>query len=435
MDSQKDFSSPVYRRARISYILYAMFEYFVLLLISDAFLAKLLSNVGFKNSEIGVISSLISLAFIVQLFSILLAKNRGSKKKMILILSTVGQMLFLALYLLPFLSIDSSLRKALVYLFIIGAYVSKYLVATFLFQWANSYVDPNRRATFSATLTIISLIGGTVYSFAIAAVFNWFEEMNRIKDGFLFLAIVILISNLFVFLCLLCIKKEKSESAEAIPRKKLSEILKNTLGNKNFRRLILISIIWKSAQYFSVGFMGTFKTDTLGNGLSMSVLTVQIIAILGSFVSLAVTRPFGIYSDKRSFASGLYLSLFFEIAAYLCCAFTTTGTWFLIIGYTVFYAIAGAGNSQNSVNITYSYINSDYLAEALALKNSISGVFGFLSAVLAGILLDAIQNSGNTFLGIPVFGQQVLAVISALLCVICIIYMRVTIMKEKVIKQ
>jgi len=353
---------------------------------------------------------------------------------MILILDTVGQMLFFALYLLPFINIDATLRRVLVYVFIIGAYMSKYLVSTFLFQWANSYVDPKKRASYSGLKEIVSLVGGIIFTLVMGAVFDWFEASGNLSGGFLFLAISIFISNLCLFISLLLIKKDEPKQ-EATPKKTISDIISHTLGNKNMRRLIIISVLWKSARYFTIGFMGTFKTDAMGNGLGLTVLAVQIITMVGDLVRIAVTKPLAKYSDKRSFASGFYLSMFIAIAAFLCIVFTTEQTWFLIVGYTVLLAVSAAGSDQNAFNMTYSYVDSNYIAEAMALQNCISGVCGFLCSLVAGKILDAIQAAGNTLFGIPMFGQQFLSLISVVLCVICIVFMRMTILKEKVMKQ
>ncbi len=91
---EKDFSSVEYKRSRNAYTMYAMFEYFVALLVADSFLAKLLKSVGFGDGDVGIISSFISLAFVFQLFSLFLARKRGSKKVMILVLDAIGQVLF-----------------------------------------------------------------------------------------------------------------------------------------------------------------------------------------------------------------------------------------------------------------------------------------------------------------------------------------------------
>ncbi len=432
---EQKFSSPEYRRSRAAYMLECMFEYFVSLLLADAFLAKLLSSVGFNDGEIGIISSFISLAFVFQLFSLLLAGSAGGNKRMILTFDLIGQTLFFALYFLPFVGINDSVRRVLVYVFIIGAYMSKYLVSTFLFHWANSYVDPQKRASYSGWKEIVSLIGGIIFTLSMGAIFDWFEANDRLSDGFLFLAITILIANACQFTCLLLIKRKEPQTEAQAPKKKFSDILHHTLGNKNLRRLIIIAILWKCAQYFTVGFMGTFKTDTMGNGLGMTVLMVQVITMVGNVARIGVTNPLAKYSDKRSFAAGFYLSMFIAAAAFLCTVFTTDGTWYLIIGYTVLYAVCAAGSGQNALNMTYSYVDSNYIAEAMALQNCISGVCGFLCSLAAGKILNAIQSAGNTLFGIHLYGQQFLSLISVTLCVVCIIYMRLTIMKEKVIKQ
>ena len=56
-----------YKRSRKSYVAYCTFEYFVSILATDVFLAKLLTNIGLDDSLIGIISSIISLACLFQL--------------------------------------------------------------------------------------------------------------------------------------------------------------------------------------------------------------------------------------------------------------------------------------------------------------------------------------------------------------------------------
>ncbi len=139
----------------------------------------------------------------------------------------------------------------------------------------------------------------------------------------------------------------------------------------------MVAILWKCATYFTIGFMGTFKTDTTGNGLAMTLTTVNIIAMVANAVRIFITKPIAKYSDKRSFAAGFYLSMFIAVAAFACNIFTTEKTWFLVIGYTVLYSVCAAGSGQNAYNMTYSYVDSNYIAEAMALQNCISGVCGF----------------------------------------------------------
>lgn len=435
MTSEDIYASPAYRRSRNVYIAECMFEYFVSLLMADAFLAKLLRAVGFKDSDIGIISSIVSLAFLFQFFSLLLAGRRGSKKTIIIVLDSIGQMLFLSLYALPLLPIDANVRRLLVYVFLAGAYACKYLVSTFLFGWANRFVDPYRRGSYSATKEIVSLIGGMIFTLVMGRLFDMFESSGNLGGGFLMLTLVILGCNVGTFTCLLCIKKDKPLDANQAPKKTLKDILSHTLGNKNFRRLIIISMLANAAKYSIAGFMGTFKTDTSGNGLGMSMTLVSLIAVVESLSRMLVTRPLGKYADKHSFAAGFYLSMFVAAGAFLCIMFTNETTWFLVIGYVMLFAMSAAGTQQNSFNMTYSYVDADYIAEALALRQGICGMVSFMCAFVASRILDAVQRAGNMVFGIHIYGQQILGGISMLFALLCVVYMRCTILKEKVVKQ
>ena len=64
------FDSPSYKRSRVAYHIQCVTEYLVTLLVADAFLAKLLKQIGLSDSSIGIVSSLMSLAFLVQLCTI-----------------------------------------------------------------------------------------------------------------------------------------------------------------------------------------------------------------------------------------------------------------------------------------------------------------------------------------------------------------------------
>ena len=68
MTEQKNFNNPAYKRSRWAYTFECAFEYFIALMVADAFLATLLTEMGLSDAVIGVISSLISLAFLFQLF-------------------------------------------------------------------------------------------------------------------------------------------------------------------------------------------------------------------------------------------------------------------------------------------------------------------------------------------------------------------------------
>lgn len=74
------FESNSFKTSRKAYTAQCTFEYFITILVGDAFLAKLLMTIGIQDSLIGIISSFVSLAFLFQLFSVFtVAKIRNVK--------------------------------------------------------------------------------------------------------------------------------------------------------------------------------------------------------------------------------------------------------------------------------------------------------------------------------------------------------------------
>ncbi len=421
-----DFSTPAYKRSRAAYIGQSTFDYFVALLVSDAFLAKLLTSLGVSDSLAGIIASFVSLVFVFQIFSIFLVKGRLKAKTLSIVFETLSQLCFAAMYLIPFLNVSKGTKHALVILAILFAYIAKYLVFSILFKWGNSFVDPKTRGSFSAKREIISLVSGIVFTLVISRTFDSFEASGNLYGGFLFISIVMLASNLLGVVCMLMMKKGEDE-VESEEKRSLSDLLKNTVGNENFRRLLLLSVIWDSARYFLVGFLGVYKTKEL----VMTVFLVQIVNMVANGFRVVFSVPFGKYSDKHSFAKGLELGMVLAALAFLVCVFTTPKTWYLIILYTIIYNVSIAGTNQNSFNITYSYVNSEYIVQAMAIKNCVGGVCGFVAALIGGRILSAVQANGNRVLGIAMYGQQLLALIAFLFAIGAVAYMHFCILRRE----
>ena len=93
--NQIDYNSPEYKRSRTAYIAQSTFEYFISLLVADAFLAKLLTSIGLSDAVVGIVSSFISVAFVIQLASIPLVRTKISTKKLVITFDTLSQLLYM----------------------------------------------------------------------------------------------------------------------------------------------------------------------------------------------------------------------------------------------------------------------------------------------------------------------------------------------------
>ena len=409
------YQSPDYERSRKAYMAQCAFEYFVSILVTDAFLAKLLAHMGISDSAIGIISSLVSFSFLFQLLAIYLMSQLKNTKKTVLIFDTLGQMFFLGIYLVPFLPVGVGAKTVIVIACILFAYLCKYLIYSLCFKWANSYVAPEKRGDFSSVKEMISLFSGIIFTLIAGYVVDHYESIHNLEGAFILLAIAILILNICNFISFLLIKND-TQTVVSENKADLRVVLQNTLGNRNFLYVIIMTSLWEMGRMMTVGFLGTFKTSDL----LLSVGAVQVINMVANLCRLVVSRPFGRYSDKTSYAKAFRFAMMLAAAGFAINVFTTKNNWWCIVVFTILYSVSFAGTNQNSYNITYSYVKSEYIVQAMAISKSINGILGFGAALAGSRILQAIQNAGNTFMGVAVYGQQILSAIS-----MCIILMAV----------
>ncbi len=429
-ENMVDYDAADYRRTRWAYRGAATTQYFVGLLATDAFFAKLLTSMGISDAFTGIISSFVSVAFLIQLMTFMLMKINTSEKKLVIIFETTSIFMFMSLYLIPFLPAGQRFREVVLVVCVCLAYGARCLVSNIYYTWAQAYVDPGKRARFGAGTEMVSLASGLIFTMVMGAVIDKFESLGNLEGGFLFVSVSILIINIcnFIFLMLM---KDRSREVFRRENKPTADIVRNTLGKKTFRNVMVMSMIWYTMTYTSIGFMGTFKTNELG----MSLLLVQIANMLGSAGKLFCSKPFGKYSDKHSFAKGFELAMHIVAAAFLINIFTTEKTWYLVVVFTVLYNCGLAGTNHNATNMLYSYVEPDYVVHAMTIMNCVSGVWGFIVAIGAGVILEKVQKNNDRVFGIHMYGQQLLSLISFAAAVLTIIYVRKVIEKQRVIAQ
>ncbi len=426
-----DFESKAYRRSRSAYCIECAFEYFIALLVSGAFLSTLLKNIGLSDATVGIVSSFISLAFLFQLLAIFVVQRIQNTKRFVIVIHMIGQLLFSSLYLVPMLPFAKEYRSAVAIVVILLAYLGNYFVTSMSYRWGNSFVDPHKRATYSATKEAVSLLSGMVLTLIMGYVMDAFTAKNNMEGGFLFCAVAMFIFCACDLVCLLLIEKDQpKEKRPPVPAK---EVMKATLGNRNFRNVVILDVLWKMATYASLGFMGTYMTGA--KELAFTLGTIQLLQSLGNISRAALSRPIGRYSDKRSFSAGAQLGFYIGAGAFLCLVFTSPTTRYLLFGYIFLNAISAAGTGQNLMSMVYSYVDEQYFVQASAIKNSVSGVCGFLTALVAGWVLGQVQQNGNALFGISFYGQQLLGLFSLLFAALALLFNRLVVSKQKIMIQ
>ncbi len=416
-------------RSRRAYIVEALLEYLVSLLVTGAFLAAILKQVGVSDAVTGIVSSFISFACVAQLFSRLIVKPGRSIKKRLLLLALLNEMMFATLYVIPFIGVPGAVKTALFVVMILGAYLILNLTTPVKYKWMMGFVGAHERGRFTANKEIVSLICGMVFTMAMGALVDYFKAIGREQTGFILcgvtMVVVALLHAVSIALCDDSVEPETGEQTGSAQQ--LKEAFSLIGKSASLRKLLFIDVLWKMANYISTPYYGTYLIGELGFSLTF----VSALGVVYGVVRALASPLCGRLADKRGWANLLTLCLVVAAAGFLVNAFTRPESRGLYVVYYVFYAAAMAGINSALTNITYDYIPEASFAQAMGARNAVSGIVGFGASLLGGVVVGRIQATGNTLWGLNVYAQQVNSVLAFGLLAALLVYMRLVIGKMR----
>ncbi len=404
------------------YICEAALEYLISILVAGTYLAMIAKELGISDTLTGIISSFISLGCVFQLFAMLLRK--GNAKKNVLFLSVLNQMLFMSLYIVPLMGGSRDLKAALFIVIILLAYFFYNVAHPKKIDWFMSLVDYEKRGVFTAKKEMVSLISGMAFSFIMGGIVDHYNEIGEIRTAFIICAIVIFVLMLFHTLSMILTIEKPAGAAGSAKKTDFLSVLKD----KNILRITVVFVLWHIASYCAIPYYGTYQIGELG----FSQGFVAVLSVVYAVARISFSFVWGRYADRQSFAKMLRLCFAVAALGFLINVFCVPGNGKIV--YTLFYvcnAIAMGGINSALINLCYDYVAEEKRADALAVSLAIAGIFGFLATLAVSPLVTYIQKSGNTFLGMQVYAQQVLSVIAFIATLLTILYVSLFLMKVK----
>ncbi len=409
-------------RTRRAYIIEALLEYLIALLVADAFLAAILKQVGVSDAVTGIVSSFLSFACVAQLFSSSVVKPGQPVRKIILALDLVNQLMFAFLYMTPFLPLPQSVKVGLFVILILSANLLLNVTLPSKYQWLNSFVKPGEHGQFTARKEIVSLIGGMLFTLAMGCLVDHFKAIGKEQTGFILCGVTLFVVAVAHLVSLLLCSDATLEPS-AVQKATFTATFRLLAESGTVRRLLMIDILWKIAFYISTPYYGTYLIGELGFSLTF----VSLLHIAYSLMRAVFSPWFGRIGDRRGWAHLLTLGLVIVAVGYLVNAFTTPSRRYLYLAYYTLYAISMASINTSLYNMNYDYLDESVFSNALGARNAISGVVGFLASLLGSAIVSAVQSAGNRLWGVAIYAQQVNSLIAFLVILVLLLYMRTVI--------
>lgn len=405
----------IYKISRINYIIEETAHYLITLLISGAYLAKLTLSLGFSDSLTALVGSFVNLGCVFQLLAIAIFKG-GSVKKKVTIFYTINHLLFALLYLTPFIKVAPGIRTGIFITFLLGSYFILNIAASPKTSWFMALIPDKRRGRFTACKEAISLVCGIVFRFSMGLLIDHYDSVGNTRASFITCGLVI-----FTFMIIHTLSLVFSKEKETVVAQDLSffKTTKELVCDKNTLSIVILSILWTTCLNFSGPFLGTYQIKELG----FSMTYVGILAAVSSVTRITSSIFLGRYADKNSFAKMLRICYIFVGTGYLAITFTVPANghvMFLI--YEMFMAAAMGGINSAEINLVFDLVSPEKRRNALAVKHTFAGLFGFASTLVATPLLNHIQGAEISLFGTRIYAQQVLASVSFILILVLIAY-------------
>lgn len=414
----------IYKTSRFMYILEAAFEYFISILVTGTYLAKVTSELGLSDSLTGILSSFVSLGCGFQIIAIFLA-NKRPVKRWVTLLHSLNQLFFALIYLVPFINLTPMQKTVMFVAFLLLGHIINNIVNSPKINWFMSLVDDSKRGRFTATKEMVSLLGGMVFSFAMGSVMDHYQALGNTTGAFVVCGISVFALTIMHSATLIFSKEKVAKVEEKTPTGKL---LKELLKDKNLFKVILINVIWHIANGVATPFFGSYQIKELG----FTMTFVSILAMAYAVVRSIFSRPMGMFADKYSFVKMLNVCFLIKMLAFGFSIFTVPANGKVF--YTIYYmltAIAMAGINSATINLIYDYVGKEKRIGALALNNTFGGFAGFFTTLAISPLVTYIQVNGNKFLGLDVYAQQVVSVIAVIMLAVVLLYINLVVKKIK----
>ncbi|SHO50612.1 MFS transporter [Anaerocolumna xylanovorans] len=438
-----------YKKSRVNFTIGDSAAQTIVQLAGGTFLASLMTYCKISDADIGIITSLASLAALAQIFLIQFM-SRIKKYKFLVCFTFLQRILFSAIYFIPFLDISNRYKAiAIIVLYFTGQIFVQ--IGTPASQdWIASLVPGRLRGKYFSIKDSIAVFIVSGVMLIAGMILDYFKA-NAIRTGFLIIGLLIFILVIINVAAMSMMKeprisylneegkemhgrlaKKAKEKDAKKGKEKSSSILSEiaeAFKNRKFRKALILQSLYISGFYISLPFVASYQV----NVLKLPYTFMMLVGFICNLYRIYITPKFGKMADKHGMAKILRYSLTILAFNILVLALTVPANAypFFIIG-TVLSSTAWAFVGIGLFGVQLDFFRSDKRMVWLSLVSSISGVWGFLVSIIGGKLLNIFTENPVTIQGVILYPQQILNILGFLILIGGALYIKLRIETEKI---
>lgn len=428
------------KKSRICYTVADTGAQTIVQLVGGAFLASIMTYSGISDSNIGIITSLISLAALSQLFLINYFK-RIKKYKFIVTLTALQRVLFVILYIVPMLDISKLLKAILIIILYFLGQIFVQIGTPASQDWIASLVPSRLRGRYFSIKDSVATFVVSSMMLTCGMILDYFKKSN-IRIGFIIIGMIILLLTIIIVVAFSLMKeprtsylnsegKEKhgrlakrAKKMEEVEKEKSSNILveiKEAFCDPKFRKVFTLQCLFTFAFYICIPFNASFQIKDL----QLPYTFIMLVGFLFNLYRIYITPKLGRMADKHGMAKILryaMLALGFNLLAN---TFMMPFNAYLMLIIGAFMgATAWAFVGIGLFGIQLAFFKSEHRMTRLIIVSSLCGLFGFLVSILGGQLLSYFQHLSPYLFGQKIYAQQILNLIGFIVILFTVYYIR-----------
>lgn len=380
-----------YELSRRRFILEGCLANSIYTLTSGAFFVGYANYLGANDQFNGIILALPLVTNIIQMFSPLLLERLKSRKKLIVALCMFYRTLLGLMVLIPFVTESRTGRLFMLATMYFLAYSASSFLNPAAGSWIVSLVPERTRGRYFGVRDMCILGTAAVLSLVMGRILDAFKSNHQDGLGFVIVFSVVLVLMVFNFLTLRKIKEP--EIIQLNQSLNLKSLITIPLKNRQFRKVVILNIVWNLSAQFSLPFFSVYMVT----GLKLSYTFIMIMGIIMSCVQAYSAKIWGKISERKSWEFTTVASITAIGLVHTIWAFVNQGNYFILIPcIQVLAGIGWAGVNLSLFNIQFKYAPQEGRTVFIGFNAALAGTAGFFSAsmgavivgVLSGIKLD-----------------------------------------------
>lgn len=385
-------------------------------LMTGTYIAGVALYFGVKDSLVGIIGVMPAITSIIQVCSPLVFEKFKRRKALCMITFIIYRLLLVSIVFIPLITPNPILRQYL----LLGIYCLSFILMNFaspaIATWQMSIVPNNLRADFFSRRDFYALIFNTIIGLTMGRVIDVFRNNGHQYRGFI---VVYALAFLLVILEGIYIGKVKEPRVPTIPETlRLKDIFSKPLQNKNFRKVLIFSILWSFGVNIAIPFFQLYMIKYL----KLSYTYIMVLGLISSICMVISIRFWGKFAQKHNWISTARVSMVVLILCYILWGFVSDKTIYLLIPVHVLNGIAWAGINIAMLNIPFIFAPKEGRIMYIGLNSAMSGIMSFLAVILGGVLLEILEKHEFVLWGIIFSKMQIVFIISGVLILLGVIY-------------